>query len=272
MQARAFEQPILCRVLERRNESADTFSFRLQTPDWYRFEAGQFNMLYAFGAGESAISISSDPEIVGELWHTIRVVGRVTKQLSQLKVGDAVPLRGPFGKSWPWQTARGKQLLIVAGGIGLAPLRPVIYRAVAAPQDFQSVTVLVGARSPGELLYADEHPRWQQHLRVMATVDRADSDWHGSTGVVTRLIERLELDADNVCALLCGPEVMMRFAARGLIEQGVAPSDLHLSLERNMKCAVARCGHCQLGPHFICKDGPVFPYPSVVDLMRVREL
>jgi NAD(P)H-flavin reductase len=233
---------------------------------------GQFNMLYAFGSGEVPISISAFAP-TGAFVHTIRQVGGVTRAMAALEAGAEIGVRGPFGTAWPLDAARGQDVVFVAGGIGLAPLRPAIHAALVARADFGRLLVLYGARQPDDLLYRDELARWrEQGVDVQVTVDRGDRDWSGHVGVVTRLIDRGGFDPDRAVAMLCGPEVMMRFGVRALERRGVPIENLHVSLERNMKCAIGYCGHCQLGGRFICRDGPVFRYDRVASLLTVEGL
>ncbi|MFO0564573.1 MAG: FAD/NAD(P)-binding protein [Polyangiaceae bacterium] len=268
--------PEVMEVVRFRRETRDTFTLDLDARPrgGFRFAPGQFNMLYAFGFGEVPISISGDPLSPGVLTHTIRAVGPVTRALGRLKKGDGIGVRGPFGSYWPVDEAQGKDVVIVAGGIGLAPLRPTLYSVLSRRKAFGRVCIAYGARTPADLLFARELEKWRGRIDVdlEVTVDRGDADWRGQTGVVTKLLGRFELDPENAVAMLCGPEVMMRFASRALEGLGVPPARIYLSMERNMKCGVGSCGHCQLGPTFICKDGPVFPLPRMTPLMAVREL
>lgn len=263
-------------VVERvRRESHDTVTLELATESGsFPFVPGQFNMLYAFGVGESAISISGDPDRSGTLVHTIRSVGTVTEHLTAAKKGDQIGVRGPFGRGWPMEAARGRDLVVVAGGIGLAPLRPVILSALNHRADYRRVVVLMGARTPRDLIFAPDLKRWRGRLdaQIEVTVDRAEGEWRGDVGVVTSLFKRVELDPARTTAMLCGPEIMMRFTLRELIARGVPESDVYVTLERNMKCGVGFCGHCQLGPRFLCKDGPVFRHDELGGALDIREL
>ena len=256
-----------------RRETHDTWSFGL-TGAAEAYAPGQFAMLYAWGAGEAPISVSGGLEDGREVVHTVRAVGAVTEALCRLQPGDEVGVRGPFGTAWPLDAAEGRDVVIVAGGIGLAPVRPVVHRVLAQRERFGRLVLLCGARSPGDLLYGDELAGWGEapEVQVGVTVDTADAGWDGRVGLVTSLLPRARFDPGRTTALLCGPEVMMRFVAAGLLDRGVAPADIHVSMERSMKCGVGHCGHCQLGPLFICKDGPVLPLPRVDALMAVPEL
>jgi NAD(P)H-flavin reductase len=261
-------------VIGFQRETADTVTLTIEDPEARGFSPGQFCMLYAFGIGESAISISGDPSRPGVTEHTIREVGSVTKALSSLRPGDRVGVRGPYGVGWPMDAAIGGDLVVVAGGIGLAPLRPVIRQVLGARHRFRRVSVVIGSRSPSELLFRNEIHEWRGRfdLDVRVTVDAADASWMGPIGVVTVLIPRIDVDPAKTIGMVCGPEVMMRFAAAELERLGIGTDRIHVSLERNMQCAVGVCGHCQMGPYFVCKDGPVFPYSRVAPFMGVREV
>jgi len=231
-------------------------------------------MLYVFGVGEVPISVSGDPARTKVLTHTTREVGAVTAAMRLLRRGAMLGVRGPYGTPWPLERAAGRDLVIVAGGIGLAPLRPAVYAAVARRADFGNIVILYGTRSPEDVLYQGELERWRasDRVSVSVTVDRATRPWPGEVGVVTRLIERAAFDPAGAVAFICGPEIMMRFAADALLRCGVGDERIFVSLERNMKCAVGFCGHCQLGPAFVCKDGPIFPYGRVKRLLGLREV
>ncbi len=253
-----------------------TYDLTLDDPDVaqrYAFRPGQFNMIYLPGVGEAAISISGDPANTDCLPHTIRTAGNVTGTLAKLQVGDSVGLRGPFGTAWPIDQCEGKDLILVAGGIGLPPLRPVIYEILANRDRFGTVTVLYGARSSAGLLYPEERDTWQKSNEVKCTVDRATPDWHGRVGVVTAMLERLPIPRPNDTVLMtCGPEVMMWYTIRAAVVRGIRESSTWVSLERNMNCAVGFCGHCQYGPEFVCKDGAVFRYDKVAPILKVEGL
>lgn len=272
--SQSWKLPEAMTILRAWGETADTFSFELDaTNGGFRFSPGQFNMLYVFGAGEVPISISGDPNDPARLVHTIRRVGPVTRSLGELCAGDQVGVRGPFGAPWPVESAAGRDVVIVAGGIGLAPLRGAIHAFLAGRPRARRVFIAHGARSPAELLYAEEIARWNQAdgVRAEVSVDRADSTWRGNTGVVTKLLPHFDFEPKETTAFVCGPEVMMRFAARDLNLAGVPADSIHLSLERNMKCAVGLCGRCQFGPVFVCQDGPVFDQRRALELLSVRE-
>ncbi len=258
-------------------ETHDTFTLELVPPGksgTLRFSPGQFNMLYVFGVGEVPISISGDPKKQKTLSHTTRAVGAVTKAMASLKKGDTIGVRGPYGSSWPIGRAAGCDVVIVAGGIGLAPLRPVIYQLLNDRDKFGKISILYGTRTPNDILYHKELEQWRARfdLEVDITVDRAMSGWRGSVGVVTTLIPRASFDPSNTIAMVCGPELMMRFTVAELHKREISLDNIYLSLERNMKCGIGLCGHCQYGPLFICKDGAVFSYAAIKHLFARREL
>ncbi|MFQ5583666.1 MAG: FAD/NAD(P)-binding protein [Calditrichia bacterium] len=269
--------PILYKIEKFRRELHDTFSINLLPANGHsigRFTPGQFNMLYVFGVGEAPISISGDPYKPDTLTHTVRVVGSVTRAMSVLKPGETMGVRGPYGNHWPVEEAFGDDIVIIAGGIGLAPLRPVIYQVLARRERFGRVVILYGSRTPEDILYRKEIGEWRKHLdlEVQVTTDRATGGWRGNVGVVTRLIPRAHFDPYQCTVFVCGPEIMMRFTVRELEEIGVDLDSIYVSLERNMKCAVGYCGHCQYRQHFICKDGPVFNYNEIKDVFEEREI
>ncbi|NOT01881.1 MAG: FAD/NAD(P)-binding protein [Phycisphaerales bacterium] len=260
-----------------RRENHDTFTLELRARDGethFAFLPGQFNMLYVFGVGEAPISISGNPAATDRVVHTTRAVGTVTRAMWRFKRGDAIGVRGPFGTHWPVEQAEGRDLVLVTGGIGLAPLRPVIYHVLAHRQAYGRVVLLYGARTPDDLLYDEEllFPPQPLSIDVDVTVDRAVAGWRGRIGVVTSLISRAPIHPDNAVAMLCGPEVMMRFAVQALMTRGVPVDRIYVSLERNMKCGVGFCGHCQYGPAFICRDGPVFRFDAIERFFGVREI
>ncbi|HKR99401.1 MAG TPA: FAD/NAD(P)-binding protein [Candidatus Dormibacteraeota bacterium] len=269
--------PVSYRVAGKRRETHDTWTLALEPEGeelLEHFAPGQFAMLYSFGTGEVPISISADLTAPGPLVHTIRAVGAVTESLCSLDEGAYVGARGPFGTSWPIEQVEGRDIIVMAGGIGLAPLRPVIYQVLARRERYGRLCVMYGGRSPGELLYLDELEQWRGRFDVDldVAVDSAGPEWRGRVGVVTTLVSRAEFDPANTTAFLCGPEVMMRFGAMALRDAGLPDTSIQVSMERSMKCAVGHCGHCQLREMFICKDGPVFPLDVIEPLMKVRAL
>ena len=258
-------------------ETGDTFTFELESANGAvgpTFSAGQFNMLYVFGIGEVPISISGDPGKSGRMVHTIRAVGAVTKVMRTLKRGSVIGLRGPYGKGWPLEESRGNDIIIIGGGIGLAPLRPALYRLISEREKYGRITLLYGTRTPADILFHKELERWRGRLDldVEVTVDRANTSWRGHVGVVTTLIPKASFDPLQTTAFICGPGIMMRFTVLELERRGIPSENIYLSLERSMKCGVGLCGHCQLGPCFICKDGPVFSYSKVKNITGLREI
>lgn len=257
-----------------RRETADTVTIELLPPspdEAFPFIAGQFSMLYRFGIGEVAISISGDPTNPSPLVHTVRGVGAVSNAICAVKRGDVVGVRGPYGAGWPVSLLDGQDVVIIAGGLGLAPLRSVVYHLLADRARYGRVLLLYGVRSPDNMLYTQELERWKQCLDLEITVDRGDDAWTGHVGVVTTLLAKERLDPRRTIALMCGPEVMMRFTLRELERQQIPRDQMFVSLERSLKCAVRLCGHCQLGPAFICADGPVFRYDRIQPFMSIRE-
>ncbi|MDR3505075.1 MAG: FAD/NAD(P)-binding protein [Acidocella sp.] len=266
--------PAPYRVIAARRELADTVTLDILPQAGARPEAlpGQFNMLYVPGVGEAAISLSGATETA--FTHTIRDVGAISHALTRLPPGASLGLRGPFGTAWPVAEMQGLDVLIVAGGLGLAPLRPAIRHLLTHRERYGKVSLLIGARTPPDILYPHEIAQWRANLdlHVAVTVDRADTTWHGHAGVVPLLLPRADFDPANSAALICGPEVMMRATAQALLGMAIPAERIHLSLERNMKCAIGLCGHCQFGAAFICKDGPVMRYDRIAPALAIREL
>jgi len=265
------------RIRRRIRETEDTFSLELAPEhgqDVLSFAPGQFNMLYVFGTGEVPISISGDPTRPKTLIHTTRAVGTVTKVMYRLKTGDTIGVRGPYGTAWPVAEAVGKDVVVVAGGIGLAPLRPVIYYLLANRDRYNRIVLLYGTRTPNDILFRKQIEKWRARfdLEVYITVDRGIGSWMGNVGVVTNLIPKAPFDHADCLAMICGPEIMMRFTVLALQKRGVADDHMYVSMERNMKCGIGLCGHCQMGPLFVCKDGPVFRYDAIRNLFTKREI
>lgn len=263
------------RVVAVRRETHDTVTIDVAVePGDPPVAPGQFSMLYAPGVGEAAISVSSAPWDTQVRSHTLRAVGWVTRALSRLEAGDVLGIRGPFGRPWPLDAAVGHDLLVVAGGIGLAPLRPAILAALAERDRLRRFVLVVGARRPQDLPFTHDLAAWDADPAVdlAVTVDSADASWTGHVGVVTKLLPGAAVDPADTVVLACGPEVMMRFAARAVLDRGVPPDRVHVTLERTMRCGVGTCGHCQLGTVLVCRDGAVFPWSEVGHMLDVREL
>jgi NAD(P)H-flavin reductase len=269
---------VIQRVVEETPESATYWAtFRDGDGEGYEFEPGQFNMIYLFGIGEVAISISSDPAHPQRLGHTIRAAGRVTNVLTQVEPGDEIGIRGPFGRPWPLREAEGRDLVVVGGGVGVCPVRPAIEMAMRHRDRYRRLILLMGARTPELLPYRNQLDEWVAQMdrlgvELHLTVDQKDGSWPYDEGVVTTLFPKANIDPDRSTAFICGPEIMMKFAGRGLLELGVPAEHVWVSMERHMQCGIQLCGHCQLGPWFVCSDGPVFRYDAIRELMEVREL
>ena len=268
--------PLPARVVRVERETPDTMTLAVERPAGLpcSFRPGQFNMIYAFGVGEVPISICGDPSDGECLVHTVRAVGPATTAIDRMKPGDVLGIRGPFGVPWPLDTLDGSDLVLAAGGLGLAAIRSALYAILANRKRFGNVALLYGARTPGDLLYAVELNAWRARgdLQVEVIVDHATSDWTGSVGVVTALVPRARCDPARTAVLLCGPEVMMRFMAREFLARGIAPQRLFLSMERNMRCGTGLCGHCQFGPMLVCRDGPVLSWERLERWLSIQEL
>lgn len=267
--------PVPCRIISVEQELQDTYTLEIEPPrdDW-GFLPGQYTMLYAFGIGEVPISISGDPADSTKIVQTIRAVGAVTDALVDLQPGDHVGVRGPFGTAWDTSAAEDRDVLIIAGGVGLAPLRPVVFDVLNHRNLYRNVTLMYGARSPTDLLFASQIREWRGRfdLEVLVTVDQADETWRGPVGVVTSLVGRSSFDGETAVAFVCGPEVMMRFTIQALERGGLTDDRLYVSMERNMKCGIGLCGHCQLDRFFLCKDGPVMTCAQMAGSCWIREV
>jgi NAD(P)H-flavin reductase len=252
-----------------------TYWIKFQDPviqDTYFFNPGQFNILSVPGYGEAAISISSDTQDLETVGHTVRLAGNVTNAIARLKVGDTVGVRGPFGSFWPIEEHTGKDIYIAAGGIGLPPLRPVIYHIMKNRANYGEVVVLYGARTPQDLQFKGEYETWRKaDINVMVTVDRADDRWEGTVGVVPLMFYHLRMKPNTSVAYTCGPEIMMRFVVYEALARRLTEEHVYVSFERNMKCGFGSCGHCQLGPFFVCKDGPIFSYKQLRPYFNVED-
>jgi NAD(P)H-flavin reductase len=266
--------PLPFRVTDRRRELRDTWTLELEPVAGDRLvpAPGQFTMLYAFGIGEVPISVSGDPG--GPLVHTVRAVGAVTQAICAAQPGAVLGVRGPFGNAWPVEAAAGADVVLVAGGIGLAPLRPAVLHILGRRGEYGDVALLYGSRTPADLLYRNELQRLRGRfdLQVDVTVDSAEESWRGKVGVVPKLVGTARFDPASTVAFVCGPEIMMHFTVRALVERGVPPDRIYLSMERNMRCGLGHCGHCQLGSTLICRDGPVYRHDELEQLMAVHEL
>lgn len=267
--------PSLYQVESITHETQDVYTLVLKAKEngsEKPFLPGQFNMLYHFGFGESAISISGEPSNPSILVHTIRAVGSVTKGMQKLKPGDEIGVRGPFGAEWPLKKKQC-DVLVIAGGIGLAPLRPALIQLAEAKDQYQNVTLLYGARNPGDIIFKKDLESWNSRgIKIETTVDYADVEWKGRVGVVISLIRKNIKDPNNTLVFICGPEIMIKFSVHELLGANVEEKNIFMSLERHMQCAVGFCGRCQYGPYFLCKDGPVFSYEKLKDWLKIKEL
>ena len=272
--ARGPMAPMPFRVAGRRQDTVDTWTLTLEpvADESPSVAPGQFVMVYAFGIGEVPISVSGALSRPAPLVLTVRAVGAVTEAICRSAPGAVLGVRGPFGTAWPIADARGADVVVVAGGIGLAPLRPVLVHALERRSDYGKVVLLYGARTPADLLYREELERWHNVAAVAVTVDAADAGWGGRVGVVTTLVPGAEFDAATAVGFVCGPEVMMRYAVDSLLARGISAERIALSLERNMRCGLGHCGHCQLGPTLICRDGPVYTFDTARPWLEVRDL
>lgn len=267
--------PQPARIVERVQESDTIFTLRLQFKDAaqqanYRFLPGQFNMVYLPGAGEVPISLSSDPEERADFAHTIRAVGRVTEGLARLKRGDEVGLRGPYGRGWPLESSEGRDIIIVTGGLGCAPVMAVIHYVLKRRERFRRLIILQGVKHSHDLIWRAAYERWAQapDTQVLIAANATEALWPWHVGSPIDLVAQAAFDPARAVAMVCGPEGMMVAAAKALTARGLPEADIHVSLERNMQCALGLCGHCQLGGKFLCKDGPVFAWPEVKSLLE----
>ncbi|HBT20219.1 MAG TPA: Ni/Fe hydrogenase subunit gamma [Peptococcaceae bacterium] len=267
--------PSMVKIIDVTEETKDTKTIKLTFVDdevrnKFSFKPGQFNMLTVLGVGEAPLSISSDPGEKEYFSHTIRRVGNVTGAITKLCVGDTFGARGPYGNGWPMDKIQDKNILIIAGGIGLAPLRPVIYSIKNERENYGKMEILYGARTPGDCLYRREYDEWKKipHTRLLLTVDSVPEgmEWEHDVGVVTLLFDKISLNPTETAVLICGPEIMMKFSVQKLLEMGFKDKDIYLSMERRMNCGISKCGLCQIGPKFVCQDGPVFSYFELCNL------
>ena len=267
--------PFEAEVVERIQESPSLFTLRLRFSDpglqeKYQFEPGQFNMLYLYGVGEVPISIVSDPRESNILDHTIRSVGRVTRGLARLRAGDRIGIRGPYGRGWPMQAAEQKDIVIVTGGLGCAPVVSVINYVTRRRERFGRLNIVQGVKHSDDFIWRDRYDQWRElpDTTVLLAADSGNALWPWYIGRVTDLFDQLSFDPQRVSVMLCGPEGMMHVVIKHMLDKGVGKSELWLSMERNMQCATGHCGHCQFGGRFVCKDGPVFCYEQIKPLFH----
>lgn len=268
--------PFEAEIVECTQNTASIFTLHLrftehQRHQLYTFHPGQFNMVYLFGVGEVAISIVSDPDEKETISHTIRAIGRVTKAMRTLKQGDKIGIRGPFGRGWPLHKVQGKDVVVVTGGLGCAPTVSIINYILARRSQYGNLKILQGVKHSEDFIFRKQYEKWKEstHTEVYVAADQVGPHWPWGRGHVTDMIEKLELQAANTVAMLCGPEMMMHATIKALKSRQIAEENIYISMERNMECGIGQCGHCQYGGLFICKDGPVFAYPDIKNLFHV---
>ena len=269
--------PKIAEVVNRVDESGTVFTLDLKLIDQglhesYAFDPGQFNMLYARGAGEIPISVSSDPEQRDFFSHTIRIVGKVSGALARLQPGDVLGLRGPYGRGWPLAEAEGRDIVVVTGGLGCAPAVSVVNYVLKRRKRYGRLVIMQGVLHAEELIWRERYIAWNRlpETQVLLSADNVDPNWPWHGGRVTVLFDKAEFDHENCMVYMCGPEPMMIAGAKELISRGIPETRLWLSMERNMHCAVGHCGHCQFGPYFVCGDGPVFCYADIKWLLGTK--
>ena len=251
-------------------------TFRVRPAAPLAFEAGQFVELTVPGVGEAPFTPSSSPSVADHLEITIMRAGVVTAALHAMAAGAAVGIRGPLGQRYPIEKFRGREVLIVGGGVGLAPLRALLFALLNEAQSFPKIIVRYGAKTPGDIVYRNDlRQSWGRGraLDILVTVDKGDPEWDGPVGVVTTILDEAHLPADtaNGVAVVCGPPIMMKFATVALLNRGYAPDRIYLSMEKNMSCGVGKCGHCRVGNYYACREGPVFTYEAVKFAPRIWE-
>ncbi len=265
--------PMLARIVSVREEAPNINTFRLWLKDEearrnFSFVPGQFLELTVFGYGEAPFSISSSPLEKEYFEVTVRKMGTVTRALFNLGEGGVVGVRGPFGRGWPIEDMRGENVLIIGGGIGIAPLRSLVEYIIANRDSFGEVILLYGARTPKDIVYKEELEQWRDAIDVHLTVDMGDETWKGRTGVVTVLLDDVKVDPRETYSIQCGPPIMMHFVTKKLLEMGFSDERIVFSLERLMKCGMGFCGHCMISGKYVCRDGPVFNYSEVKTLLE----
>lgn len=268
--------PMEAEVVERVQETPSLFTLRLRfcDPDInaaYHSVPGQFNMLYLYGVGEVPISIVSDPGRDTLLDHTIRAVGRVTDGLAKLQPGDRLGIRGPYGRGWPLEMAKDKDVVILTGGLGCAPVVSAIKHVIHHRGDYGRLVIMQGVKHSDDLIWREQYEAWskQANTQVLLAADIAGNNWPWMVGRVTGLLEQAEFDKTNCTVMMCGPEIMMKFSIQELLQREIPEQNIWVTMERNMQCAIGHCGHCQFGGAFVCKDGPVFSYPEIKPLFGV---
>ncbi len=269
--------PHVAVIDQRTQEAPNIFTLRLQYEDTdvqeaFAFEPGQFNMVTLYGVGEIPISIVNDPIDSHFFDHTIRVVGRVSEGMSKLQPGDRVGIRGPFGRGWPLERIKGKDVLLITGGLGCAPLVSVIRYLLRRREDYGHIHILQGVKHANDLIWRDQYEAWaaMRDVNILLAADVVSKGWTGQQGMVTELIDQLSLRPQRTVVMLCGPELMMLAAIANLREKRIQDGNIWFSMERNMQCGIGQCGHCQIGPKYVCQDGPVFCYLELADFMGAK--
>jgi len=252
-------------------ETPNIKTFVLKPKESFSFATGQFIELTVPGAGEAPFTPSSSPYETKRIEVTIMNVGRITAKLHSMKAGEVVGIRGPYGKGYPVKSFYGKEVLILGGGVGMAPLRSFLLTLLKDSDRFENIFLCYGSKTPQDVVYKDSFPKWKRFrkLQILRSVDKADNSWKETEGLVTVLLDKVKVNKKNSVAIVCGPPVMMKFGTFKLLEIGYKPEQIYLSMERNMSCGLGKCGHCGLGKYYTCKDGPVFTYDQIQDIPEV---
>ena len=261
-------QPVEATIEDVKQETPTIKTFVLKTKSPFSFRTGQFIELTVPGLGEAPFTPSSDPNIKEKMDVTIMNVGAVTSKLHGMNKGEKVGVRGPYGQGYPLDKFFGKDVLIVGGGVGLAPLRSLLLSLFADIDKYNKVVLRYGARTPSDIVYKELIPQWAKRKKadVMTTVDVGDTGWKGNVGLVTTILKDLPVDMKKTVSIVCGPPIMMKFVTLKLFDLGFKPPDIYLSMEKNMSCGLGKCGHCRIGKYYACKDGPVFTYEQLKDI------
>lgn len=259
-------------VLAVSDETQNIKTFTIRPKESIGFRAGQFMDVSIPGVGEAPFTPSSNHNNKETLEFTIMRAGRVTQKLHDLKPGDIVGVRGPYGSGYPLSDFKSKELFIVGGGVGLAPLRALLYALFNEVNDYKKIVLRYGARTSKDIVYKDEIWSWREkagHVDIEVSVDVGDESWKGNVGLVTTVLKSGMVDVNNAVAIVCGPPIMMKFVTFKLLDLGFSDSVIYLSMEKNMSCGIGKCGHCRIGPYYACKDGPVFTYNKIRDLQNI---
>lgn len=253
-------------------ETSNIKTFRLKPKEGISFRAGQFMDITVPGVGEAPFTPSSNHNVKDTLDFTIMNAGRITNILHQMKAGDAVGLRGPYGTAYPLDDFKSKEVFIVGGGVGLAPLRALLYALFNDVDDYKRIILKYGAKTPGDIVYKNEIEGWRKgakHVDTEITTDTGDASWKGNVGLVTTILKNTNMNMESAVGIICGPPIMMKFVTFKLLDLGFKERNIYLSMEKNMSCGIGKCGHCRIGPHYACKDGPVFRYEKIKNLPNI---